>query len=376
VTLAIDARDPRHIAVAADPYRNPTRIVMATTVDGGRTWERPIELLPPGFAKSYDPVLAFAADRSVIIVGGASQADRRPRCQPGSAIFGARLRSAGPEYFLVRPAEEGVYVDRPSMAVDGATGTVAVAWTASSGPNAECRGMPATSSTQFSRSASDGSFAQPRALPSSGLPAPFGSSITWNQGELAIAVGERDTTGMARIVVTTSPDVGSHFTDPQILAGTALIPTAIAGLGGFVTAVPSIAAGPGGRLAVAWAAPTATGSTVGVAERRDGIWAPQVLLPASGAFALSPTVAFDEAARLWLLSAHYDTGVVRFLLRAASDRWAEPLEVATAPGGGYREIGQFLGPVAQDGRVAAAVPLDGSTTSSLLLWTAALPDER
>jgi hypothetical protein len=370
---AVDKAGPRRIVVAADPYRQPIRIVVAMSANGGATWGRPVPVLPAGFGKSYDPTLAFAPDGAVLVAGGASAAGR-PNCQPGSAIFLARLGPGGIRYVLVRSARRpSSYADRPAMALDRRSGRAYLTWTESTGTGAECQGMPARSVTMLAAVNPDGTVSKARTLPSSGLPAPFGSAPAVDaSGVLHVAVRERaPSQDLERLVVLSSADGGASFGQPVVLGQGTLVPPRLAGLGGLLASVPSISASPDGRVAVAWSASTPAGPRTLVAERTpQGRWRRITLPAATAAAGLWPTITFGSDATCYLLGAQLGrAGTLRFVLSARrTDRWQAPVTLGSGPAGGYQEVGELLGLGAAAGTVVATVPLDGAERSRLLVW--------
>lgn len=365
-TVAVDPANPRRIVAGADPYLGPVRIVVVSSTDRGATWGNRTQILPPGFAKSYDPNLAFDAEGQAIVVGGASQGGRA-RCQPGSAIFMATFTASGLRYAMVQAPRPGVYVDRPRMVAQD--GTAYITWTESSGTGSECRGSPLRSSIMFTRSGSGGSFDPPVALPSSGLPAPFGSSMAITGATLSIAVGERNPGRLERVVVVTSQDRGASFGVPETVAEGPPVPPSIPGLGGFVSAVPAIATRPDGAQAVVWTALDAGVSGLRMAHRAaSGGWQ-QAAPPAgeSGTFQLFPGVAYDRSGAIWLVNASYKDGVLRFLRRYFNGSWSPPEELASGPAGRYQEVGQFMGISSERSTIAIAVPVDSAQASMLLV---------
>lgn len=370
--VAIDPANTDRLVVAADPYMDPVRIVMRQSYDGGKTWSRALHVLPPGFAKSYDPSIAVMPDGDVVVLGGASQ-QGAAYCQPGSAIFVARIDGRNIRYSLVQEPKADVYVDRPTMVSDPRTGAMFATWTQSVGSGAECLGAPVRSSIMFTRSSQDHVFASPAPLPSSGFPAPFGSSMALDEaGSIHVAIRERDPGRADRIVVSSSSDSGRSFSRPKVLATTPPFPGALPGLGGFVSAVPVVAVDPEAGLTVAWSNLESNGSRIDVARRtRGGRWA---TLRASGrynGYELFPSISYDGAGRLWLLYARFSSPNVSFVLQHRGDRWSRPRIIATSPSGGYAEIGQFLGFSALDDRILVAIPIDG-TRSRLKVLSIAL----
>jgi hypothetical protein len=370
--VAIDPANTDHLVVAADPYMDPVRIVVRQSYDGGKTWSQPLQVIPPGFAKSYDPSIAVMPGGRAVVLGGASQ-QGATHCQPGSAIFVAELDGRDIGYSLVQEPKGDTYVDRPKMVSDPQTGAMFATWTRSVGSGAECLAAPLRSSIMFTQSLPEGTFARPVPLPSSGFPAPFGSSMAVGEaGSLHVAIRERDPDRADRILVVSSFDGGRSFSKPKVLATTRPFPAAIPGLGGFVSAIPVIAGDPETGLAVAWPSVESNGSRIDVAQRtRDGRWLPLRAFARDGGYELFPSISYDGAGRLWVLYARYSFPNVSFVLRHRGDHWSRPRIIGKSAASGYIEIGQFLGFTAVGDRILAAIPIDG-TGSRLKIISKAL----
>jgi hypothetical protein len=357
---AIDPADTDHLVVAADPYLDPVRIVSRESYDGGRTWSRPIDIIPPGFAKSYDPSVAVMPGGQVVVVGGASQ-QGATHCQPGSAIFVARLDGEDVRYSLIQGPNNDTYVDRPRMIPAPVTGAMFVTWTRSVRRGAECLAAPLRSSIMITRILSDGTLVGPIELPSSGLAAPFGSSMTLDRGgSLHVAIRERDPEQADRIVVVSSRDGGRSFSKPEVLTTTPPFPSAVPGLGGFISGIPVIVTDPDAGLTVAWPSSEPNGSRINMARKtQKGRWL-RARPPGTGSgYELFPNISYDRAGRLWLLYARHSGESIAFVLRHRGDRWSPPRIVGRGEAGGYIEIGQFLGVTVVGDRILAAIPLDG-----------------
>jgi len=370
-TIAIDPARPSRIAAAADPYRRLARIVVVTSMDTGATWSGATEILPPGFDKSYDPSLSYEPDGSILVVGGASKSGR-PRCQPDSAIFGARIKEAGTEYFTIQRANPATYFDRPKM-TRSQGGRVYVTWTQSQGSGAECRGSPVASKTFFTRSDGPTTFEAPHELPSSGLPAPFGASIAiGDRNRVWVAIGERDPGKVERVVAAYSDDDGATFSGPEIVAEGPPVPGSIPGLGGFVTAVPTITAFKNFEPVIAWAAERPEGAAVEVATRKNGRW--ESISPATPFQSLFPAVVYDREGAVRLCYLTFSGGSLTFNLQTLRNaQWEAPQILAVGQPSKYLEIGQFLGIASAGHIVAAAVPVDGLQASQLVVGTIEVP---
>lgn len=372
--LAADPANPNRLAVGADPYLDPVRIVVAQSDDAGRTWSPPVSLVPPGFVKSYDPVLLFTPDGSLVVVGGSSGVGRS-NCQPRSAIFAATLSpGAPPVYRLIRDARvDGAYVDRPAAAND-ATGALYVSWTESTGRDAECRGLPTRSLARFARARADGTVQPAITLPLTGLAASFGSAVVVADGAVQVAVGERDAV-RRRLVVTESRDDGATFEAASVVSETPVPPTTLAGLGGLVAPAPSLVAAADGRRALTDVEPGGDGRLRPVVFERSPSagWqrladpptlAPQTVLAAA---------VYDRAGRLWLATAELAPRSLNFVLASYGGSWETAEPVAVSPATRFEELGESLGLVAVEERILTAVPIDASGNSNVSLFALSAP---
>lgn len=361
VSIAADPLRPSELAVAADPYVPSVRIRVATSHDRGLTWGTPIDVIPPGFAKSYDPTVSYRRDGSIVVVGGASLLGPT-NCQPASAIFAATLSPTGIQYSIVAGPALQTYYDRPSSTIDRRDDRVFATWTESSGVGAECKGVPTRSRLMLS-AGSEATFDPPMAVPTSGLRAPFGSSVVIDaQGALTIAGAEHQAGHPSRLVVSESPTPSLNLATPLTLRyGPPLAPR-LAGIGGFNAPVPVTASGPSGEIAVAWLLQGHSGPTIIVYLRdRRGEW--EDVSPPPG-IVPSPRlaqIAFSADGQLALLAAGYETGRLRYVLATRESEWTTPLTFATTRAARFKEIGETLGLVATADHLAAVVPLDDTT---------------
>jgi hypothetical protein len=373
-TLAADPANANRLAVAADPYLDPVHIVVAQSEDGGQTWSPPVSLVPPGFVKSYDPVLLFASDGSLVVVGGSSGVGRA-NCQPRSAIFAATLSRAGaPTYRLIRDARvDGAYVDRPAAANDAA-GSLYVSWTESTGPAAECRGVPTRAVARFAHARADGTVEPVLTLPGTGLAASFGSAVLVTGGSVQVAVGERDIV-RRRLVVTESRDGGATFEAATIVSERPVHPTALPGLGGIVAPAPSLAAAADGRRALTDIERGDDGRLRAVVFERSPSagWQRLVDPPVVAPQTVLAAAVYDRAGRLWLATAQLSSPTLTFALTSYSGRWETAAPVAASPAARFEELGESLGLVAVEERILTAVPIDASGGSNVSLYAVAAP---
>jgi hypothetical protein len=94
--------------------------------------------------------------------------------------------------------------------------------------------------------------------------------------------------------------------------------------------------------------------------------------PGTGSgYELFPNISYDRTGRLWLLYARHSGDGISFFLRHRGVRWSQPRIVGRGTAGDYVEIGQFLGFIAVDDRILAAIPLDGRR-SRLKVFTKSL----
>jgi hypothetical protein len=358
-TVAVSPQDPDLVAVAADPYLDPTRIQVVVSRDGGRTWTPPVTVRPPGFAKSFDPDLAFTRSGDLLISGGASQTGRA-FCQPDSAVFLARVRPewrARPSYELVVPPRRGIYVDRPGLAHDPASGLTAVSWTRSSGRGAECLAVPRRSTTLLAwRRGDGGNFTTLR------VPVPkaaaYGSELAVDgPSRVRVAVASWDTAGRQVVsVIGLDLDRGTRYANTIIPAGRR--PSLSLGRGFPLNlSVVSIAA-VDGRFAIAWT--QAKGqrivSMVATTGAASSSW--QVRPGPSGSGTpLLPTIALGPGGTAVLLQANAGPGRLRFALwRLTGNGWTRMKDLGRTSSRDYPELGELLGLGATNAAVMAAVP--------------------
>jgi len=373
-TITADPARPSHLAAAADPYLNPVRIMVVLSDDGGATWSPPITVVPDGYAKSYDPALAFDNDGGVVVVGGASQ-QGAPHCQPASAIFVATIKGDRIGYDVIRDTRtDGAYVDRPALAVK-ASGAVRafVTWTESQGFSPECRATPLRSTIMLARLDAARTVVDVNALPSGGLGAPFGATMALGaDGALNIAVGDHDGLGNSRLVVLVTRDEGATMSAPIVVDEGPDVALAVADIGGVVTPVPSIATGRG-RVAAAWTKQGPSGPEVAVFDSPDGgLWHP-LGSPSPGSPELLPALTYDRGNQLWLLVARPGAGQVDYKLYDRDNAWGPGVSLGGGPSVGFSEIGEGFGLVSTSTQVVAAVPVDGPTASSLSIARLSTP---
>lgn len=378
-SIAVDPANSRHLVAAANPYDGRARIRLATSEDGGITWSPPRVLLPPGFAKSYDPVVFLDGKGAMLVVGGASGVGQ-PNCQPGSAVFLAVVDKGAVTYQLVRDArKDGAYVDRPGFALSRLDGLAHVTWTESSGPGASCLGTPIRSTVMIASGRPAEPFDAPVTLPTSGLPAPFGATpVVAADGTVLVAIGEHGPAGRSRATVTTSSDRARTFSPAEVVFDGVSPANSIRGVGGFVATVPSIAVQPSGRTAVAYVQSGSgdrLGSAAVVFERSPGAsWLAISPPTEAGTAELLPRVVYDRSGTMWLLSARAAGGIIDLSLRRRSADWEEPISIVRGRADRYVEIGQALGFVATDGAVIGAAPINRTADSALIVATHRIPE--
>ncbi len=373
-TITADPARPSHLAAAADPYLNPVRIMVVLSDDGGATWSPPVTVVPDGYAKSYDPALAFDNDGSVVVVGGASQ-QGAPHCQPASVIFVATVKADRIGYDVIRDTRnDGAYVDRPGLNVI-ASGPVRafVTWTESQGSSPECRATPLRSTIMLARLNAAKTVVDIHALPSGGLGAPFGATMAvGDDGSLNVAIGDHDGVGTGRLVLLASRDEGATMSAPIVVDEGPDVALTDADIGGVVTPVPTIASG-GTRLAAAWTKQGPSGPEVAVFDSPGGgLWHP-LGSPSPEAPELLPTLTYDRGGRLWLLVARPGDGQVDYKLYGREEMWGAGVSVGAGPSAGFLEIGEGFGLVSTDTQVVASVPVDGPTASSLSIARLSTP---
>jgi len=373
--IAVDPTNSRHLIAAADPYGGALRVRLATSADAGVTWSPPQNLIPPGFAKSYDPVVFVSRSGAVVVVGGASGVGR-PNCQTGSAIFIAVVNGGAVTYQVIRDARaDGAYVDRPGFVLSPVEDLAYVTWTESTGPGAACRGTPVRSTVMLATGPPSGPFSSPIRLPTSGLPGPFGATPgIAADGSLLVAVGEHGPAQRSRLTVTTSTDRGHSFSPSKIVFDGASPPNRVSGVSGFVAAVPSIAVDRSGRIAIAFGQTLpGTGAGAVVVERTEDMVWQTITPPAQGTVELLPQVVYDHQGTLWMVSARVAGGFIDLALRRRSSAWEAPISLARGSSAKYSEVGESLGLVATDDAVIAGAPINRTGDSAMVVASHRIP---
>jgi hypothetical protein len=363
-TAAVDPRDRRHIAVAADPYLDPTRIQVTITRDGGRTWSRRITVRPPGFDKSYDPDLAFTRSGKLLVSGGAAKRGRR-FCQPGSTVFIARISGENsPVYETIAAPSPGVYLDRPALAYDPGTDTMAVSWTQSSGPGAECRAVARHSTTWIAWGRA-GDRARRIQVPAPAM-ASYGAELAVDPaGRFLVAVAGWDRSNRQAVsVAELDPRRGVVGERARFAAGRRP-PLKVESVPTLSLSAASLAANPRGRAAITWTEVRGGKTVTRIAvSLTDGQWQESAGPPADGT-PLAPTVAYREDDTPLVLQADLKARRIGFTLwRLVQDRWEPERRLGETDAARYPELGELLGLATGANTVVTAVP--GGRRPSLL----------
>ena len=370
-SVAVDPTNSDHIVVLTDRYGLPTTIVMAESFDGGRGWSRGRPIVPPGFTTTYDSAVHFTSSGELIVAGGAAR-PTSPGCNADSSIFVADVQASGRlSYRLVRSVSGlNLFTDRPALAVDKLSGAEFVSWTESSGSLAACRGRPARSFTQVSRAERGETFSTPVRVPSSGLPAPYGSALALSDGgSLSVAVGEYGPSGISRLVVTESLDRGGTFTAPVVLATRPAVVRRWKWRG-WVSAVPSLTAAYG-RVAVSWVDTSGGRQTPMVFERTALGWVdvrPRTY-PTGDVLLTTVRLGFDGT--VWLASASISGSSIIFAIDLRRDGWGGPQAVASSPAT-LRELGELIGFDSAGSTMSMAVPIDAADRSAVVVFRASI----
>ncbi|MQA80237.1 MAG: hypothetical protein GEV10_17420 [Streptosporangiales bacterium] len=374
--VAVDSRDSNHIAVAADPYLNPTRIQVSTSRDGGRTWSRRVDLVPPGYRRSYDPKLAFTPDGDLLVSGGAAKGTR-PYCLPGSAVFLARLDDGRPRYDIVAKAGTNTFLDRPSLLYDAPTRSTIVSWTRATGPQVWCQAVAEHATTRLAWKRGDGAF-QTRRL-ATPAPAVYGSLLTSaGPGRVAVAVGGWYPSGKQRVGVTLVDLSSGEVQDSQTLRAATRPPLTLTEPSPLNLAEPSIAFREGSGFALAWTEKAKGPIRVRIAASVDGSGWETSSGPSGQGVPMVPTLAYAPDGTLLLLEARVSAGKLRYTLwERADDEWERVRDLGQTAAGRYVEIGELLGLATSGSSVVTAIPLGGSKRSWLSVrvhrWTVPPP---
>ena len=369
-TVAIDPHNPKRMAVAANPYLEPARIQISVSEDAGQNWSAAMTVVPPGEKKSYDPQLGYAADGSLLVTGGASS-DTRGGCQRASKIFVAALHGNQFSYHVLATASAGALLDRPTLlATPAREQQLLVAWTASPGPGAECSLRPVRSTTQVGLLTPQLDLRTVVTLPPVAQ-APFGSALAISgDGVLGLAVAGRDGSDGVTVGVYQSVD-GTNWQLSR--AGSARAePDELAGLGGAVLSMPSIA-GLSHGFAVAWTDTTQGTQRTRIARNDTGGWEELAAPPAQGT-RLLPTLAVDDQALVLIQAGLSPAGLTFYTWQQIGSVWSA---LATDTGGSAsdrQELGELLGiAISADGSRVTAVPVEVAGSSALLVRTQTPP---
>ena len=369
-TVAIDPHNPQRMAVAANPYLEPARILVTVSEDAGLHWSAAMTVVPPGDRKSYDPQLGYAADGSLLVTGGSSP-DSRDGCQQAIKIFIAAVHGNQISYRVIARASAGELLDRPTLlATPAREQQLLVAWTASPGPDAECALRPETSTTQVALLTPQLDIATVVRLPRVAQ-APFGSALAISgEGVLGLAVAARDDSRGVTVGVYQSTD-GTHWQFSR--AGSARAePDRLPGLGGAVLSMPSIA-GLRRGFAVAWTDTTEGTERTRLARNDTGNWEQLAPPPAQGA-RLLPTLAVADQALVLIQAGLSSVGLTFYTWQQLGPVW---FSLATDAGGGAskrRELGEALGlAVSAAGSRVTAVPVELPGSSALQVRTRTPP---
>lgn len=368
-TVAIDPRDSRRMAVAADPYLEPARIQVSVSADAGRTWSAATTVLPPGAAKSYDPQLAFAADGSLLISGGASP-DTRHGCQRASEVFLAAMRGREVSYHVLAVATGGGLLDRPTLLAIPGSQRPLVAWTASPGPGADCSLRPVNSTTVVALLTPQLDPGTLTTLPHVAQ-APFGSQLAISgEGVIGLIVAARDGADGVAVEVYQSQD-GTRWRVSRAGFGRAE-PDRLPGLGGAVLSMPSISGLRHGFVA-AWTDTTQGIERTRLARGDAGGWQ-EIPAPPTQDARLLPTVAVAGGDVIVVQAALGAAGLSFFTWRQVGSAW---FAIATDLGGiasDRHEVGEALGLAGdRDGSSVTAVPVELAGSSALLVRSQTAP---
>ena len=366
-SVALDPTNDQHVVVLADRYGTHTSIVMVESFDGGRSWSRQRALIPPGFTSTYDSTVRFTPTGGLVVAGGAAR-PASPGCNADSSVFVADLASSGEvSYRLVRSVSGlNRFTDRPALVVDQLSGRTFVSWTESAGALAACRGRPILSSTRLSYAEPGKAYSTPVQVPSSGLAAPYGSSLAVSgTGSLVVAVGEYDTSGRSRLVIAESVDGARTFGLPFVVA-TRPAPTRRWKWRGWVSAVPSLASAVDGRLSVSWVGTSGVRQSPMVFERTPTGWADVSPTTTPAGDTVLSTVRFSGDGALWLALASISGSVITFMVDRYVLAWDGPRTVTSTPAT-LRELGELVGLDATGSNLVVAVPVDAPDRSSVVV---------
>ncbi|MFN2607383.1 MAG: sialidase family protein [Acidimicrobiales bacterium] len=375
-TVVHDPRSPAHLALVQRVDRPDFSAVLETSADSGATWQSHSLPLPPGADRPFAPDAAFAPDGTLYVLYANLE---------GLANTPANLwlaRSADDGRTLSAPAHvAGKLAFQPRLAV-GTDGVVHVTWLQAAdvglfrlgeGPNPVVASRSDDGGRTFSPPVQVSDPARPRV----GAASPVVDSA----GRLVVLYEDfrgdrRDFENLDgppadepfALVVATSPDGGRTFS-PGVEAEPAVVPTARFVV--FLPPFPSLAAGPGGVLYVAWSDGRDGDPDVLLRRSADGgaTWSAPMRVNddrrGDGASQSLPRVAVSAAGRV----------DVAFL-----DRRRDPKNVltdawlASSADGGRTFSGRRLSTSSFDSRIGLGTPHGGADLGSRLGLDATGPD--
>lgn len=372
--LASNPRDPRNVVVVNRIDRPHYSASLEYSANGGDSWH-PTELpLPQGVDRPYAPSVAFAPDGSLYV---AYVNLSGPSNFPAN-LWVARSHDGGKS--LAPPAQvAGSDAFQPGIAVDRG-GTIHVTWVQASGTGTYRFGPP-PNPVVASRSVDGGNTFSPPVQVSDPERQRVGAPVPTTDSAGRLLVLYEDYADDARdfenlegpawdrpfaLVLSKSDDGGASFSrgsavDSDVVAAGRFVV--------FTPPLPSIAAGAGGNLYVAWADGRRGGEHVLVRRSRDGgaTWLPPVQVDNGNrnGNAYLPTLSLGPSGRVETLFLRRSGDRVDTMLATSTDSGAHfsairlssrPSDARVGPGTPFAGVdpGNRLGLVAGPARVIAA----------------------
>lgn len=366
----------------------PPTVTAWTRPPGSAVWSTGTTVQPAGFAASYDPGVAAMPDGRLILSGVAA-GNAPGACLPGGSVYVAATKGHGLDFASPVVVDDrrggGGFDDRPFVAA-GPDGTLWVAW--SHGPlGQECEIIGSSDQVQVSHSR-DGarSFSTPVTLPKLTSGPAFGVQVApIGKDQAAVSWAELGSDGQVTVVVSLVRADGS-FAGPRVVAVDTALPSVLPGPASFFSfSLPSLVSFDAHHdLALTWPVWKDQAAHLVVAVSRDlgATWSTTTVAPSPGTDLLLPALADNSQGLRLLFAVH--TRADDAVGYASAEVGIDPARgapvvgtpstvIASQPGPGFKELGEFLLLSSSADQVVGAVVNGGPTAATLdfLSWPVA-----